>query len=154
MQLAFEKVLIKSQAEYISFISANTKVDKSLSIDNTQGSTANEVDTDADKPKQGTQATIDAKQKALDEAKLDNQFKKQGLNPNDFATPEEKKKYLLSQQMTIKSLTIGFGNLSGLLPIKTFVVEKDGNAAIGVIVIYSDKIKGLFEDIKHGNELE
>lgn len=97
MQLAFEKVLIKSQAEYISFISANTKVDKSLSIDNTQGSTANEVDTDADKPKQGTKATIDAKQKALDEAKLDNQLKKQGLNPNDFATPEEKKKYLLSQ---------------------------------------------------------
>ncbi|AJI72591.1 conserved hypothetical protein [Francisella tularensis subsp. novicida GA99-3548] len=151
-QLAFEKALIKAQAEYISFISANTKVDKSLNIDSTQGSTANEIDTDADKPKQGTQAAIDAKQKALDEAKLDNQLKEQGLNPNDFATPEEKKKALLSQQMTIKSLTTGFGNLSGLLPIKTFVVEKDGNAAIGVVVIYSDKIKGMFEDIKHGNE--
>ncbi|WP_239231572.1 DUF6844 domain-containing protein, partial [Comamonas aquatica] len=151
-QLAFEKALIKAQAEYISFISANTKVNKSLNIDSTQGSTANEIDTYADKPKQGTQAAIDAKQKALDEAKLDSQLKEQGLNPNDFATPEEKKKALLSQQMTIKSLTTGFGNLSGLLPIKTFVVEKDGNAAIGVVVIYSDKIKGMFEDIKHGNE--
>lgn len=61
------------------------------------------------------QAAIDAKQKALDEAKLDNQLKEQGLNPNDFATPEEKKKYLLSQQMTIKSLTTGFGNLSRII---------------------------------------
>ncbi|MDE5016676.1 hypothetical protein NAI44_09435, partial [Francisella tularensis subsp. holarctica] len=85
-----------------------------------------------DKPKQGTQAAIDAKQMALDESKLDSQLKEQGLNPNDFATPEETKKALLSQHMTIKSLTTGFGNLSGLLPIKTFVVEKDGNAAIGV----------------------
>lgn len=107
-QLAFEKALIKAQAEYISFISANTKVDKSLNIDSTQGSTANEIDTDADKPKQGTQAAIDAKQKALDEAKLDNQLKEQGLNPNDFATPEEKKKALLSQQMTIKKLNHRF----------------------------------------------
>ncbi|MDE4957471.1 hypothetical protein NAI59_11545, partial [Francisella tularensis subsp. holarctica] len=64
----------------------------------------------------------------------------------------EKKMALLSQQMTIKSLTTGFRNLSGLLPIKTFVFEKDGNAAIGVVVIYSDKIIGMFEDIKLGNE--
>ena len=75
VQLAFEKALINAQAEYISFISANTKFDKSLSIDSTQGSTVNEIDTNADKPKQGTQAAIDAKQKALDEAKLDNQLK-------------------------------------------------------------------------------
>lgn len=34
---------------------------------------------------------FDAKQKAFDEAKLDNQLRKQCLNPNDFATPEEKK---------------------------------------------------------------
>lgn len=151
-QLAFEKALIKAQAEYISFISANTKVEKSLDVDSTQGSSANEVDTDSDKPKEGTQAAVDAKEKALDEAKLNKQLKEQGLNPDDFATPEEKKKALLSQQMTVKSLTKGFGNLSGLLPIKTFVVEKDGNAAIGAVVIYSDKIKGMFEDIKHGNE--
>lgn len=112
VQLAFEKALIKAQAEYISFISANTKVDKSLSIDSTQWSTANEIDTDADKPKQGTQAAIDAKQKAFDEAKSDNQLKEQGLNTNDFATPEENKKSLLSQQMTIRNLTTDFGNLS------------------------------------------
>lgn len=151
-QLAFEKALIKAQAEYISFISANTKVDKSLSIDSTQGSNVNDINTDSDKPKEGTQAAIDAKQQALEEAKLDKQLKDQGLNPDDFATPDEKRKALLSQQMTVKSLTTGFGNLSGLLPIKTFVVEKNGNAAIGVVVIYSDKIKGMFEDIKHGNE--
>lgn len=151
-QLAFEKALIKAQSEYISFISANTSVEKSMSVDSTQGTSANEINTDADKPKEGTQAAIDAKEKALEEAKLNNQLKDQGLNPNNFATPEEKKKALLSQQMTIKSLTTGFGNLSGLLPIKTFVVEKNGNAAIGVVVIYSDKIKGMFEDIKHGNE--
>ncbi|AJI47280.1 hypothetical protein IB633_07390 [Francisella philomiragia] len=151
-QLAFEKALIKAQAEYISFISANTKVDKSLSIDSTQGSSVNDINTDSDKPKEGTQAAIDAKQQALEEAKLDKQLKDQGLNPDDFATPDEKRKALLSQQMTVKSLTTGFGNLSGLLPIKTFVVEKNGNAAIGVVVIYSDKIKGMFEDIKHGHE--
>lgn len=123
-QLAFEKALIKAQAEYISFISANTKVDKSLSIDSTQGSNVNDINTDSDKPKEGTQAAIDAKQQALEEAKLDKQLKDQGLNPDDFATPDEKRKALLSQQMTVKSLTTGFGNLSGLLPIKTFVVEK------------------------------
>ncbi|MDE5014395.1 hypothetical protein NAI47_09430, partial [Francisella tularensis subsp. holarctica] len=102
---------------YISFISANTKVNKSVNIDSKQGSTANEIDTYAEKQKPGTQAAIDAKQKALYEAKLDSQLKEQGLNTNDFATPEEKKKSLFSQQMTIKSLTTGFGNLSGLLPI-------------------------------------
>ncbi|WP_150466598.1 DUF6844 domain-containing protein [Francisella sp. SYW-9] len=151
-QMAFEKALIKAQADYISFISANTKVDKSFSVDSTQGTGANEINTDSDKPKEGTQAAIDAKKKALEEAKLNKQLKKQGLDPNSFTSVSEKKKALLSQQMTIKSLTTGFGNLSGLLPIKTFVVEKNGNAAIGVVVIYSAKIKGMFEDIKHGNE--
>lgn len=151
-QMAFEKALIKAQADYISFISANTKVDKSFSVDSTQGSGANEINTDSDKPKEGTQAAIDAKKKALEEAQLNKQLKEQGLDPNSFISVSEKKKALLSQQMTIKSLTTGFGNLSGLLPIKTFVVEKNGNAAIGVVVIYSAKIKGMFEDIKHGNE--
>lgn len=151
-QMAFEKALIKAQADYISFISANTKVDKSFSVDSTQGSGANEINTDSDKPKDGTQAAIDAKQKALEEVKLDKQLKEQGLDPNSFTSVSEKKKALLSQQMRIKSLTTGFGNLSGLIPIKTFVVEKNGNAAIGVVVIYSAKIKGMFEDIKHGNE--
>ncbi|MGQ4001415.1 hypothetical protein QIW49_08585 [Francisellaceae bacterium CB300] len=151
-QLAFEKALIKAQAEYISFISANTKVDRTLGIDSTQGSDANSIDTDSDKPKEGTQEAVDAKQTALEEAKLNEQLKKQGLDPDKFTTVDEKKKALLSQQMTVQSLTTGFGNLSGLLPIKTFVVEKNGNAAIGVVVIYSDKIKGMFEDIKHGNE--
>lgn len=151
-QMAFEKALIKAQADYISFISANTKVDKSFSVDSTQGSGANEINTDSDKPKEGTQAAIDAKKQALEEAQLNKQLKEQGLDPNSFTSVSEKKKALLSQQMTIKSLTTGFGNLSGLLPIKTFVVEKNGNAAIGVVVIYSAKIKGMFEDIKHGNE--
>lgn len=151
-QLAFEKALIKAQAEYISFISANTKVEKSMSIDSTQGTDVNDINTDSDKPKEGTQAAIDAKEKALEESKLNAKLKEQGLNPDDYATPEEKRKALLTQQTMIKSLTTGFGNLSGLLPIKTFVVEKNGNAAIGVVVIYSDKIKGMFEDIKHGNE--
>ncbi|QIW09627.1 DUF6844 domain-containing protein [Francisella sp. LA112445] len=151
-QMAFEKALIKAQADYISFISANTKVDKSFSVDSTQGSGANEINTDSDKPKEGTQAAIDAKKKALEEAQLNKQLKEQGLDPNSFTSVSEKKKALLNQEMTIKSLTTGFGNLSGLLPIKTFVVEKNGNAAIGVVVIYSAKIKGMFEDIKHGNE--
>ncbi|MFC4892631.1 DUF6844 domain-containing protein [Pseudofrancisella aestuarii] len=152
VQIAFEKSLIKAQAEYISFISANTKVDKSLSINSNQGTGANELNTDSDKPKAGTQAAIDAKTMALSEAELDAKLKANGVNPNDIASPDEKRKLLLNQQMTIQSLTTGFGNLSGLLPIKTFVVEKDGNAAVGVVVIYSDKIKGMFEDIKHGNE--
>lgn len=152
IQLAFEKALIKSQAEYISFISANTKVDRSLSIDSTQGSDANNIDDSSDKPKEGTQEAVDAKQTALDEAKLNKQLKQQGLDPDKFTSVDEKKKALLSQKMTVKSLTTGFGNLSGLLPIKTFVVEKNGKTAIGVVVIYSAKIKGMFEDIKHGNE--
>ena len=151
-QLAFEKSLIKAQAEYISFISANTKIDRTLSIDSTQGSDVNNIDDSSDRPKEGTQEAVDAKQTALKEAKLNEQLKKQGLDPNNFTSVDEKKKALLSQQIKVKSLTTGFGNLSGLLPIKTFVVEKDGNAAIGTIVIYSDKIKGIFEDIKHGNE--
>lgn len=151
-QLAFEKALIKAQAEYISFISANTQVDKSLSVDSTQGSDANNIDDSDDRPKEGSQEAIDAKQTALKEEKLNKQLKEQGLDPDNFTSVDEKKKALLSQEMTVKSLTTGFGNLSGLLPIKTFVVEKNGNAAIGVVVIYSAKIKGMFEDIKHGNE--
>ncbi|MDE4976379.1 hypothetical protein NAI43_11970, partial [Francisella tularensis subsp. holarctica] len=63
--LAFEQALIKAQADYISFISANNKVNKCLNIDSTQGSTANEIDTYSDKPKQGSHSAIDAKQKAL-----------------------------------------------------------------------------------------
>lgn len=143
--------MIKAQADYISFISANTKVDKSFSVDSTQGSGANEINTDSDKPKEGTQAAIDAKKKALEEAQLNKQLKEQGLDPNSFTSVSEKKKLFKSRNDN-KSLTTGFGNLSGLLPIKTFVVEKNGNAAIGVVVIYSAKIKGMFEDIKHGNE--
>ncbi|QLE78872.1 hypothetical protein FLM55_03600 [Francisella sp. Scap27] len=151
-QLAFEKALIKAQAEYISFISADTQVDKSMSIDSNQGTKANTIEDSNNKPKEGTQEAVDAKKTALEEAKLNEQLKEQGLDPDSFTSVDEKKKALLSQQMTVKSLTTGFGNLSGLLPIKTFVVEKNGNAAIGVVVIYSDKIKGMFEDIKHGNE--
>lgn len=128
-QLAFEKAIIKAQAEYISFISADTQVDRSMSIDSNQGTKANTIEDDNDKPKEGTQEAVDAKQTALEEAKLNKQLKEQGLDPDSFTSVNEKKKALLSQQTTLKSLTKGFGNLSGLLPIKTFVVEKNGNAA-------------------------
>ena len=78
-QLAFEKALIKAQAEYISFISANTKVDRTLSVDSTQGSDVNSIDTGSDKPKEGTQEAVDSKETALKEAKaVKNKLKKTG----------------------------------------------------------------------------
>ena len=149
VQLAFEKALIKAQAGYISFISARTVVEKTFGRKSIQGSNINNIS--SSKPNANSLKAIWKKTLALTNAKLDEKLREQGINPNKFESKREKRKALFSQEMITKSVTKGFGNLSGLLPIKTFLVEKNGNVAVGVVVIYSKKIKGMFEDIKHGN---
>ena len=60
------------------------------------------------------------------------------------AAPESEKKVLFMKQFTEKAMVRAVGSVSGLVPMQSFEGRtEEGTHAIGVIMMYSPKLKQL-----------
>ena len=148
LQLKYIEAVSNAQADFITSINQEITDEVSSQTTSNQGTEAYKID--SDKPLAGSEAATQAKINALDDAEVDKKLKEQGLNPDDYQSPTEKRKLLVSVELTTKTMTKAFGDTIGLIPVKTFFEQKDGKGSIGVVLRYSPKIRTLFEAIKRG----
>ena len=148
LQLKYIEAVANAQSSFITSINQEITDEVSSSSTTNQGTEAYKMN--SDKPVEGTQAATQAKLDALTDVEVDKKLKEQGLNPNDYQSPKEKRKVLVEVELTVKTMTKAFGDLTGLIPVKTFFEQKDGKGSIGVVLRYSPKIRTLFEAIKRG----
>ena len=83
------------------------------------------------------------------DAKLNQWLEEMGVDSSEFdSVPPVERKDLFVDRYISKTLQKAMGDSSGILPMQTFVgSDEKGNTHIGVIALYSPKLKQLASDI-------
>ncbi len=88
---------------------------------------------------------------ALAGGMLDEQLRELGIDPEEFkAAPAEKRARLFENSISENIAINARASLTGLVPVKTFEAhDADGNHAIAVVVVSSDKMRQFVYDMKN-----
>ena len=87
-------------------------------------------------------------------AKLDKLLNEEGIDPKEFnSQPKEERKVILMNKLSSVAMTKAIGSSTGLMITQTFEgKDSSGNHVIGIVAMYSPKIKQLAYDISKGRE--
>ena len=89
----------------------------------------------------------------LNDARLNEMLEELGIDPGEFDNLKPaQKKILFKREFVEKNLETAVGAVGGLLVLQNFIGNDDkGTYKIGVLVMYSEKLKQLAWDIAHGH---
>lgn len=152
-QLAFERAMLEIRSQFIQDHygkNANEVSQKYFSNDS-----SNNLDFKADSNGTSQVKAIYDKSVALTDEKLNQLLRENGLDPEQYhATPPAQKQAIFEDTITRNMLTKAMGESSGILSFKTFEAnDENGQHAIGVITLYSPKLRQMAYDIAHGKEI-
>ncbi len=144
--LAYDNALLKAQKEFVKFYFQDLMSEIERTVFDDQSDDA--IDIKKDKRIEGIENLYN-KITALAGAKLDHALEEAGVDPQKFNTiPKDKKKVYFKDNLLKKALTKSQGKLSGLITVQTTEGKsKNGEYAISVLVLYSDKLKQIADDI-------
>ncbi len=146
-QIAFEKALLNIRSRFIFDNFAKVTNETASKLFSDESSDNHEFPKDMSGV--GKIEAIWNKLVAGSDAELNRWLADQGVDSSEFdALPPVEKKDLFVDSYISKTLQKAMGDSSGILPMQTFVGSDDkGNTQIGVIALYSPKLKQLASDI-------
>jgi hypothetical protein len=148
--VAYERAFIEAQNRFISSqgIEIKEKTIKEL-YSNASGNIPKFDKKDINIPEKYRQTL--SKIIAYAEGRLEQELEKLGINLSDFSSAQETQRTtMLRDALEKTTFTKAIGSLVGLVPLKTFEGQNSKrHHAIGVVVIYSPKIKQFTHDILH-----
>lgn len=145
LQNAYNRAMINLQGEFVKDAFGRLATRSISSYKTDQSDNAKEFE---ELPKGGTLSQIYDKLTQLAGAEIDKALNDLGVETQGLE--EERKKELLKDEFTKKTITKAFGNMSGLVPVKTVVTQtKRGNYRIGVIAVMSEKTRQIAKDMKN-----
>ena len=149
--MAYEKALLKARSEFV--VDMYGKVTDRELYDKFSDSSDN-AEQFPDKAKPGKLLTLYNKFLAFTGAKLDQKLEEVGVDPQEFAAANsEERKSLYLEKTTKHILTKAIGRVVGLVPVETFEGNDGaGNHVIGVITLYSPKLRQIASDISRKRE--
>ena len=146
-QIAFEKALMGVRGKFIFDTFGRTINNSELS--SKRDDSTNNREFESDKSGISKVNAMWNKLIAGTDAKMNSWLVEQGLNPEDFAAvPSTERKDLFVEKYISKTISKAMGSASGLMPVQTFEgSDGSGNTSVGVIALYSPKLKQLASDI-------
>ena len=94
------------------------------------------------------------KEEVLLELKLDQELKAAGMSDDDLARLSVREKIPQYRDSLARETTsLAFGRASGLVPLKTFEAVCDGNSYLGVIAVFSTRMRDLAQRIQDGDAI-
>ena len=98
---------------------------------------------------------IEEKEALLAEMKLDQELKAAGMSDEEIAGLSVREKIPRYRDSLSREVTsLAFGRASGLVPIKTFeAVDCDGNSSVGVVAVFSTRMRELAQRIQDGDAI-
>lgn len=144
---AFDNALLAAQTDFVIDMFGKQTVKKIQDVFSDQSDNAEEFK-DPEKTADRFEALFN-KLIALKDAVLNEKLAQLGIDPEKFsAMPPEQKKVTFNKTLTKTILTRAIGEIAGLVPVQTYEGrDSKGNHVIGVIVMYSPKMKQLASDI-------
>ncbi len=147
--LAFERAFLRTRAQFVrdNFGEQAVELTQRLFEDQSTDTMAFDETSTIDNKLQA----IRAKSEALTEAKLDELLEELDVDPSQYDVKGKSEKRKLYED-TIKktALAKAMGEMSGIIPVKTFEgYDSNGTTVIGVIAMYSPRLKQLAYDLLH-----
>ncbi len=153
LSAAFELAMLQIQEEVTMIRFGRQTIDKAREFYHNDSSMAHDIPVDAPVPAEATYsdkafAILD---KSLDVAgaRLDKELRELGVEPKTIenATPKQKK-ILFKEAFTKEIAKNAAGDIAGIFPIQsTVVIDKDGNATVGVVAVFSPKTVQIARDV-------
>lgn len=146
--LAYEKAIMNAQKEFTKFMYQKITSDTYQKFYNDESNNAKVIKKEDTKPHTKL-GEIFTKLGTLVGAHLDKALEELDIDPSEFnAVPKDKRKVYFEGKMRKQIVSKSIGSLSGILPIQTIEgKDKNGGYSLGVIILYSDKLKQLAYDI-------
>ena len=146
-QVAFEKALLKIRADFVFDAFGRTVNEAEQSISSDDSSDNREFKEDL--AGVGKIEAIWKKLVAGTDAKLNEWLQGHGIDPGEYdSVPPAQRKDLFVNKYVSKTISKAMGDSSGLIPVQTFEGTDDsGTTMIGVVALYSPKLKQLASDI-------
>lgn len=145
LQNAYNKALLNLQGEFVKDAFARQATKSISNYKTDQSDNAREFE---ELPKGGTISQIFDQLTQLAGAELNRALNDLGVETQGLE--EERKKELLKEEFAKNTIRKAFGNMSGLVPVKTVVTQtKRGNYKIGVIAVMSEKTRQIAKDMKN-----
>ncbi|WP_086229939.1 DUF6844 domain-containing protein [Campylobacter devanensis] len=145
LQNAYNRALLNLQGEFVKDAFGRIATNSISRYKADQSDNAREFE---ELPKGGTISQIFDQLTQLAGAELNRALNDLGVDSQGLE--EVRKKELLKDEFTKNIVTKAFGNMSGLVPVKTVVTQtKRGNYRIGVIAVMSDKTRQIAKDMKN-----
>lgn len=142
--VAYNKAVLNLQTEFIKDAFGRTTTERLRQIEEDNSSNAREFE---ELPKGGALSQIWGKTKQWTGAKLDKALNDMGIQTQGLT--EERKKELFLDNFLSKSMTQAFGDMSGLVPVETTLVQTENdNYRIGVIAVVSNKTREIARAIR------
>ncbi len=146
---AFERALLKIQKEFVVDMYGENTVKKANSVlehersDDELFPDKNEINNKV--------GEVWAKLVGLTGAKLDKALSDLGVDPDEYkAVPPARREVTFRDNFSKSMITTAMGDLTGLVPIQTFEAkEANGKTVIGVIGMYSKKLKSFSYSVAH-----
>ena len=152
LSAAFELAMLQIQEEVTMIRFGRQTIDKAREFYSDESSLAREIPLDAPISKatyaEKAFAILD---KTLDvaDARLDKELRELGVEPKtvEAATPKQKK-ILFMENFTKQMAKSAAGDIAGIFPIQsTVVIDKNGNATLGVVAVFSPKTVQVARDV-------
>lgn len=148
---AFERAWISAQGDFLryQFARVSSQSASDLFADDSIGQPA--VGNVSD-PVPGQLQRILQKFLDLTEARQDEKLRELGLNPSDYrGAPPSVRRDLFTQQFLRQTVARSFGDVTGCLPLQTFeAADETGSHSIGVILVYSPRLKEFASNVLRG----
>ncbi len=145
--IAYEKALMKAQKEFVKFLYQKIESETIQKFYDNQSDNARDIkDDDKIHSKFGE---IWTKLQTLVGAKLDKALEDLGIDPAEYnAIPRDKRKVTFQDKFSKKMMSKAMGSLAGVLPMQTIEGKtSSGGYSLGVVIVYSEKLKQLAYDI-------
>lgn len=145
--LAYEEAMLLAQRKFVEFMYQTVESEVEKTLFENSSTNAKELNTTF-KPETKTASLFD-KIVALGNAKLNNRLSELEVDPEEFkAAPQSRQKEIFNSALRKITTTKTMGKISGVIPVQTFTGKNEnGNRAVGVIIMYSDKLAQLAKDI-------
>jgi len=145
--IAYEKSMLKAQKEFVKFLYQKMETETIQKFYDNQSDNARDI---KDDPKIHSKfGEIFTKLQTLVGAQLDKALNDLGIDPSEYnAVPRDQRKKTFQDNFSKKMMSKSMGSLAGVLPIQTIEGKtKSGGYSLGVVIVYSEKLKQLASDI-------
>ncbi len=150
---AYQNAVLDAQASFLREAYGDTEAERIRRVIADDSENAKKFEDNLKKAGKNRLEIIWDKMLTLTDAKLNGMLEELGIDPKEFdQLRPSQRKTLFKKEFVEKNITTAIGQIAGLMVMQNFIGwDEDGTYKVGVLVMYSEKLRQLAWEIAHGH---